>query len=112
MGVQIDSFGEVKVVRLTERRMTFSLLHDFSSQISQQVETGTRKLLIDLSRVSYLDSTCFGCLMDVYWLMSRRSGTVKLLGLQERVETVAKMTGVTRRMQAFRHEKEALESFT
>jgi anti-anti-sigma factor len=68
-------------------------------------------LLIDLAEVSYLDSASFGYLMDVHRLMAQRSGTVKLLGLQERVEPIANMVGLTRQLETFRHEKDAIESF-
>ena len=112
MDVRVDSFGEVTVVRLKAQKMTFPLLRDFSTTISEQMETGTHQLIIDLSDVSYLDCASFGCLMDVYQLMAKRSGTVKLLGLQGRVETMANMMGLTLRMETFRNEKDALESFS
>jgi anti-anti-sigma factor len=111
MNVRVESFGDVKVVRLKEQKVTFPHLRDFSAMISEQMETGTHQLIIDLSDVSYLDCASFGCLMDVYQLMSKRSGTVKLLGLQTRVETMANMMGLTLRMETFRDETDAIESF-
>jgi anti-anti-sigma factor len=111
MDILIDSMGDLTIVRIKETRMTLSILHDLSDQITQQVEAGTRKLLIDLSEVSYLDSASFGYLMDVHRLMVQRSGTVKLLGLQERLEPIANMVGLTHKLEAFRDEKEAIESF-
>ncbi len=35
------------------------------------------------SEVSYLDSASYGCLMDIYQMMCKQNGTVKLVGLQE-----------------------------
>jgi len=112
MNLQIDSFGDVKVVRLNEARLIFPLLGDFSAQISALIEEGAHKLVIDLSNVGYLDSASYGCLMDIYRMMSERGGTMKLVGLQERVETMASMVGITNLIEVFRERQSALASFT
>jgi len=49
--------------------------------------------------------------MDIYRTVADGSGTIKLVGLQERVETMVSMTGLHNFMEIFRDEKTALESF-
>ena len=44
-------------------------------------------------------------------MMVDRSGVVKLVGLQERVETMVSLTGLHNLVEIFREEKSALESF-
>jgi anti-anti-sigma factor len=111
MNLQIDSVGEVKVVRVKENKLVYPVLTDFFGKISGLIEGGAQKLIIDLSDVSYIDSASIGCLMDVYRVMSERSGSVKLVGLQERVETMVSLTGLHNLVEIFREEKAALESF-
>jgi anti-anti-sigma factor len=67
-------------------------------------------LIIDLSGVSYLDSASYGCLLDIYRMMSERNGTIKLVGLQERVEAMGNLVGLTRLIETFREEENALGS--
>ena len=44
-------------------------------------------------------------------MMSERNGTVKLVGLQERVEAMGSLVGLTRLIETFREEENALGSF-
>ena len=111
MNLQIESSGEVKIVRIKEDKLVYPKLTDFFSEVSGLVESGTSKLIIDLSDVRYIDSASIGCLMDIYRLMSERSGSLKLVGLQERVETMVSLTGLHNLVDVYREEKTALESF-
>jgi anti-anti-sigma factor len=111
MNLQIESFNGTKVVRVKEPRLIFPLLSDFSSHLLKMIEGGTREMVIDLSDVSYLDSASYGCLMDIYRSMSECNGTIKLVGLRERVEAMGNLIGLTRIIETFGEEVEALESF-
>lgn len=111
MNLQIESIGEVKVVRIKEEKLIFPVLSSFFAKVSELVETGATKLMIDLSNVSYIDSASIGCLMDIYRMMSDRSGSLKLVGLQDRVETMVSLTGLHNLVEIYREEKTALENF-
>lgn len=111
MNLEITTVSDVKVVRVKEEKLVFPILSRFFNKISDLIEAGSRKLIIDLSEVSYLDSASIGCLMDIYRMMSERSGAVRLVGLQERVETMVSLTGLHNLVEIFREEKGALESF-
>ncbi len=109
--LQVESFGEVNVVRVKKERLIYPDLRTFSAEISALIEEGTRKLVINLSEVSYMDSASYGCLMDIYRMMSAQNGTVKLVGLQERVGAIGSLVGLTRLIETFREEEKALKSF-
>jgi anti-sigma B factor antagonist len=111
MNLQIESHGDVKVVRVKEEKLVFPILSAFFAKVSELIEGDAHKLVIDLSAVSYIDSASIGCLMDIYRMVSERSGSVKLVGLQERVETMVSLTGLHNLVEIFREEKSALESF-
>jgi anti-anti-sigma regulatory factor len=49
--------------------------------------------------------------MDIYRMMSEQKGTVKLVGLQDRVETMASMVGLTNLIETFPQEENAFKSF-
>ena len=111
MNIEIESIGEIKVVRVKEEKLVFPLLSSFFAKVSELIDAGAGKLVIDLSDVSYIDSASIGCLMDIYRMMTERSGAVRLLGLQERVETMVSLTGLHNLVEIFREETTALESF-
>jgi len=111
MNLEIESVGDVKVARVKEDKLVFPILSHFFNKISGLIESGADKIIIDLSEVTYIDSASIGCLMDIYRMMSERSGAVRLVGLQERVETMVSLTGLHNLVEIFREEKSALESF-
>jgi anti-anti-sigma factor len=111
MNLEIESVGDVKVARVKEDKLVFPILSHFFNKISGLIEAGADKIIIDLSEVTYIDSASIGCLMDIYRMMSDRSGAVRLVGLQERVETMVSLTGLHNLVEIFREEKSALESF-
>lgn len=111
MNLQVESHDDVKIIRVREERLVYSMLGSFFAEVSKVIEGGAKKILIDMSAVNYIDSASVGCLMDIYRTMTEKSGTIRLLGLQERVETMVSMTGLHNFMELFRDESTALEGF-
>ena len=111
MNLQIESHDDVKIIRIREERLVYSMLSSFFAEVSKVIESGAKKILLDLSAVNYIDSASVGCLMDIYRTMTEKSGTIRLLGLQERVETMVSMTGLHNFMELYRDESSALEGF-
>jgi len=111
MNLTTEHHGDVAVVRVLESRMLYPILSDFADTVTGLVQQGQRKLLIDLSPVTYLDSATIGCLMDVYRQMSGAGGVVKLSGVQKRVETMLTMTGAHNFLKMYPDEASAVQSF-
>ena len=111
MQLQVDASGDVSIVRVIEPKLTYPNLSAFFAEVRQLVEAGTRKLLIDLQAVTYVDSASIGCLMDIYRLMQEKGGAVKVSGVQPRVETMISMTGVHKLIDLHREEDAALKAF-
>lgn len=111
MNLRIETNDDIKIVRVKEERLVYAMLSSFFSEVSTVIEGGANKLLIDLTDVTYVDSASVGCLMDIYRSVAEANGTIKLVGLQERVETMVSMTGLHNFMEIFRDESTALESF-
>jgi anti-sigma B factor antagonist len=110
MNLETESRGDVRIVRVREERLVYSMLGSFFAEISKVIEGGARKVVLDLSDVAYVDSASVGCLMDIYRTMAEKSGVIRLLGLQERVETMVSMTGLHNFMELYRDEAAAVES--
>lgn len=50
MNLQIESFGDVKVLRVKEGRLVYPAATNLSAEVSALIDAGSRKLLIDLSQ--------------------------------------------------------------
>lgn len=111
MQISVEDRGEIKVVRVKEAKLTYPILSSFFTSVQKLAEEGARKIVIDLSSVSYIDSASIGCLMDIHRLLREKEGVVKLSGLQDRVETMISMTGVHKIVDIYRDEAGALAAF-
>jgi anti-anti-sigma factor len=112
MQLAVDQSGDVRILRVRESKLTYPHLSAFLAEVRRLVEEGTRKLVIDLQVVSYVDSASIGCLMDVHRLLQEKGGALRLSGLQPRVETMISMTGVHKIIELHRGEEEAIAAFS
>ena len=66
MKLTIDRVRDISVVRVAESRLMYPLLSDFSTAVVGLIGGGTKKVIVDLAPVVYIDSATIGCLMDLY----------------------------------------------
>jgi anti-anti-sigma factor len=94
MRLTVEQGTGVTVVRVDEAKLTYPVLRPFFTEVQRQIEGGARRLVVDMAPVAFIDSPAIGCLMDLYRLLHEAGGTLKLAGVQPRVETMLSMTGV------------------
>jgi anti-anti-sigma factor len=111
MNFTIDRTNDVAIVRLDEARLMYPLLADFAGAVTGLLDGGDRKVLLDFSKVTYVDSATIGCLMDLYRQASGKGGALKLAGVQKRVETMLTMTNTQKIIEVHPDAASALASF-
>ena len=111
MNVTTETSGRVSIVRVAEPRLMYPILSDFSSAVNALVSAGQTNVVIDLTPVTYVDSATIGCLMDLYRQISGAGGSLKLSGVQKRVETMLTMTGAQNFIEIHPDEPSAVKSF-
>jgi anti-sigma B factor antagonist len=111
MNITTDRAHTVAVIRVGESRLMYPLLSEFSSAVTQLIAAGERKVVVNLSSVGYVDSATIGCLMDLYRQASAAGGSLKLAGVQKRVETMLTMTGAQNFIEVHPDEPSAVKSF-
>jgi anti-sigma B factor antagonist len=91
-------------------------LGDGSSQLRDTlhdlIEKGDKKILLNLSDVTYIDSSGIGELVAAYTSSSNRNGTVKLLGLTKRVKDLLQITKLYTVFDVQETEAHAIKSFS
>ena len=111
MNLKTEQTGGVSIVRVGETRLMYPILSDFANTITSLLGSGERKVLLDLSTVTYVDSATIGCLMDLYRQVNNAGGHLKLSGVQKRVETMLTMTGAQNFIEIHGDETAAVKSF-
>jgi anti-anti-sigma factor len=66
--------------------------------INEEVEEGNFYLVIDLKKISYIDSSCLGVLLGGLERVKQNGGNLAVVGnpLVDRVLTLTGLTGLTR----------------
>ena len=111
MNLTTDRAQGIAIVRVGETRLMYPLLADFSGAVTSVLSSGDKKVVIDLSKVTYVDSATIGCLMDLYRQTSASGGELRLAGVNKRVETMLTMTGAHNFLKMFPDEAGAIASF-
>jgi anti-sigma B factor antagonist len=111
MNLTTDHASGIAIVRVGESRLMYPLLSEFSSVVTQLLASGEKRVIVDLSSVGYVDSATIGCLMDLYRQTSAAGGSLKLAGVQKRVETMLTMTGAQNFIEVHPDEPSAVKSF-
>ena len=111
MNITTSHIGSIVVLRLNEPRLTYPMLSDFASTATNLIGGGEKRLVLDISNIGYVDSAAIGCLMDLYRQATAAGGSLKLAGVQKRVETMLTMTGAHNFLEVHADQASALKSF-
>ena len=73
---------------------------------------GEKKILLNLSEVSYIDSSGIGELVSAFTTVTNQGGQLKLNGLNKRVKDLLQITKLYTVFEVFDEESTAMRSFT
>lgn len=103
--------GGVSVLRFKQNaELTHSAraLDDLRKEVLEQKDT---KVIIDLGRVTRIDSAGLGQLMSCYSHLVRNQGALKMINATPHVQHVLEMTGLSTLIPVFGSEEDAISSF-
>ena len=83
----------------------------FSSTLKQLIHEDQLRVLVDLGRVTWVNSTGLGILISGYSTLKRSNGDMKLLNVSDRIESIFMVTKLFSVFESFRDEGEAISSF-
>ncbi len=106
-----EKFKDVAVLRLDGKLVIGDEVEQFRKAISETVKEGDKKIVIDLSNLSYMDSTGLGELVRAYTTVKKANGELKLASLTEKVKDLMFMTKLLTIFENYDTVEEAAGSF-
>jgi anti-sigma B factor antagonist len=79
--------------------------------IRRLLEEGKKKILLNLARVGYIDSSGIGELVSSYTSIGKEEGQLKLLNLTQKLQDLLTITKLLTVFDVYDSEEEALASF-
>ncbi len=80
--------------------------------VADFLQQGVKKLIIDLSKVTYLNSTAIGVLVSAHTSYSRNKGQVKLCGINKNINNIFVITKLTLVLDVVDTREEAIKTFS
>jgi anti-sigma B factor antagonist len=111
MKIAVRSIGDAKIIdcsgKITLGEDTMSL----RKSVGDLLQGGSKKIILNLAEVSYIDSSGIGELVSTYTTVLNRGGHLKLLHLTNKIQQLLAITKLLTVFETFGNEEAALESF-
>ncbi len=111
MKTNIRQIGHISVVDLSGKITIGEGDVALRNAVQEILEAGNQHILLNLEKVSYMDSAGIGELVACYKRAKEREGSVKLLNPSGKVYDLLSLTKLEEVFDTFTDEKEALVSF-
>ena len=109
------SFDERQIRDVTvldlEGRLTFTAGTELSRRVMALASRHATKVILNLERVSYIDSAGLGAIVHAFTNLRGANGGLKFVNPSPRTQHVLEITGITSLVETFTSEKLALDSF-
>jgi anti-sigma B factor antagonist len=103
--------GDVTVVDAAGRITLGEGASAFRERIRELVNNNSKKILLNLGDVTYIDSSGIGELVSGFTTVTNSGGQLKLVGLSKRVKDLLQITKLYTVFEAFEDEAQAVRSF-
>lgn len=107
-----ETVGDILVESVNFSRATFKEAGLFKDRLIYDILKNNFKIIIDLSKCEYIDSTFLGVLVVVVKKMAERGGEVKYVIPQPSALYLFKITGLYGVLNLYKTKSDAIESFT
>ncbi len=106
-----EKFKDVTILKLDGKLVIGDEVEQFRKAVSETLKEGNHKIVIDLSNLSYMDSTGLGELVRAYTTVKKANGELKLASLTEKVKDLMFMTKLLTIFENYDTVEEAAGSF-
>ena len=102
---------DVYVIAVNLTRSTLNEASAFRKILEQEISSGHSKLVIDLSRCDYIDSTFFGAIIIALKMMKDKGYKLKVVQPANREEDIFTTRNLLRLFELYGTREEAIKSF-
>ena len=109
MQLEQRSADDALIVTPLEERLDARVATDFKERMAELIASGNSKIVLDLSKVEFIDSSGLGAIVSSLKRMGGR-GDLVVCGLQETTMTMFRLTRMDRVFQVFGSEQQAVSA--
>ena len=106
-----EIMGEVLVEIVDLKRATVMESDDFRDVLMNDIKNGWKKIVVDLSKCTFMDSTFLGSLVIAQKTLVKIGGDLRIAGAKGDSQAILELTGTSRIFQYYETKNEAVTSF-
>jgi len=103
--------GKIGVIEVKGSLVGGEETDELRNAVADFVEQGNKKLIIDLSKVTYLNSTAIGVLVQAHTTYAKNKGHVKLCGINKNINNIFVITKLTMVFDVAETREDAVKTF-
>ena len=111
MGFLQEEHGSILVEVIDLDRATLLDVEEFKKILFEDIQTGWRKIIIDLTECKFIDSTFLGTIVIALKKITELGGKLRLVGIQPETQIMFQLTNMNRIFKIFENREDALQSF-
>jgi len=104
--------GEVMVLNLSGKIMGGPDHEKFQTEIKTLIAEGHVDILLDMSKVSWVNSTGLGILVSAFHTLKKNGGQLKICSVSDRIDNILNVTQLKLVFETFATCEEAMASFS
>ena len=111
MSIIEETIDDIIVEIVNFDRATLLEAEKLKRQVNDKIDSGYRKVIIDLTSVEYLDSTFLGIIVNTLKKVAKLGGDLKLVGFKPNVRSMFELTRLFRVFESYSELQDAIKSF-
>ncbi len=111
MKIKQDQQGEIMVLKVSGKIMGGPDHDKFQGEIKELIANGHVDVLLNMSKVSWVNSTGLGILVSAFHTLSKNGGCLKICEVNDRIDNILNVAQLKLVFETFEHCDEALASF-
>ena len=111
MKIQQTPEGEVMILNLSGKIMGGPDYEKFHSEIKTLIKEGYVDILLNMSKVSWINSTGLGILVSAFHTLKKNDGVMKICDVSARIDNILNVTQLKLVFDTFESQADALASF-
>ena len=110
MELSTEKIGDITVIWVLTEVLDAGNTDEFKTGFASIVEE-SKKIVLELSRVNFIDSSGCGSLLSCHRQTKNLGGDLKICGVQETVRTLFELVRIDRVIDVFASKEEAVKAF-
>ena len=111
MNIKQNLKGDVMVLNLSGKIMGGPDYEKFQTEVKTLISDGHVDILLDMHKVSWVNSTGLGILVSAYHTLKKNGGQMKICKVSDRIDNILNVTQLKLVFETFEDCEEALASF-